>query len=704
MIRRTWRKKLSNLFPRASKTDYSKDDWPYNQSEAPRTGSLLPFASRPDIYSNPNTIAHFGILSAEPRTLQLTTDTSEFIQRVTSASLSHLLIWYVYHDVVPVRNDPTSWYHVLNRAELVGWIRFGHELARGSIVHRVQQLPERLQAAILDLNLDERDVVRKLMRLGDMAAMRDHELAEFKLKHLNHVASYTGAGEKLEASLRLIRACRPISQTNWEDFRTKAISWIETFMEVVIRPAVDSSARAPSQWASNKATEKETRRAFELICGGHSEKPPQAIYRQAIDPFVYGHMTEPSVTHETITSHHEQSWFAGTGEPYHAQTAAGSSHDRAHRRRSAPMLDQQVNSLLNLQEEVDSLREKADALLQLRNSLSRSANTPPLQDRHTSRAFDRDQPIVHKGARHHVALESDGDYSQVADTSGSPMLHRYRPINRSDQLRMYKSQASRSTPDLANLGLSNDIGTQSDHEDHDEQSSHPGGAPQLPPEPAMHNGRATPVAGPSALRRPQNVDGNHIPGQVASDDVSSNTTRRRNVCNGPQSSRSGGCFTNQPRVSMSQMSQVSRPLPPQNGEIPKDRNDSASPGYFDDFDGAHHEPLPPRRQQKSVFFGEQVRPNNGMMVNGRLSGPPSRTLNVSEKSKATDCTEEESTSYTSEDEESIHQRVEPRQNGVVNGGHVDQDHDDEEDMTSLSSQDSLVAAAAVARRAGGEDL
>jgi hypothetical protein len=63
-------------------------------------------------------------------------------------------------------------------------------------------------------------------------------------------------------------------------------------------------------------------------------------------------------------------------------------------------------------------------------------------------------------------------------------------------------------------------------------------------------------------------------------------------------------------------------------------------------------------------------------------------------------TAEETASYASGDDELTDQRIGHQQDGAVNGGHVNQDQDDEEEaMTSLSSQDSLVAAAAMARQA-----
>lgn len=160
-------------------------------------------------------------------------------------------------------------------------------------------------------------------------------------------------------------------------------------MELVICPAVDptkSRGQSSKSSSSYKDDEKEMRCLFYKVCACHIEPPLDSIYQRALTKARWNHANEMLMSRASVMPRDEHSWLASTNGWQSPQATHGSSRDLGHRRRSAPMLNKQDNTLLSLGEKLNAFREDVDALLNETIVNHRSAKTVILHDGRSSRA------------------------------------------------------------------------------------------------------------------------------------------------------------------------------------------------------------------------------------------------------------------------------------------------------------------------------
>jgi hypothetical protein len=360
---------LDKVFPRSSRTDpggqYADPD-NIDERFGRRTPNPL-FSRRSAGYNDFDPTSHFGFPPEESNPLNLCAESRIFVRRISAASLSQLLIWYLYHDLIPNPHESSHRYEEMHRDLMVGWIRFGYELGQSTKKSKHEHLPRPLQEVIDTLGLDARDVCRKLARLGNEQSMRWHELAMYDLAS---GSSYLAAGDKLQSDYRMLQSLRPISATCWEKRQKAAMEWAQAYLALVIRPAVDLEAQ-PSQSfriEDHDYNKDAVASSFGMLCTDFVNPPTQAIYHQAIGKIKWAYANDVLKAREAMAQTSGTSWFPSTSSfkifGCRWQDRASEKNDR---RQSAPMLDRQESALLSLQERMDLMEESVGAVLDDRN-------------------------------------------------------------------------------------------------------------------------------------------------------------------------------------------------------------------------------------------------------------------------------------------------------------------------------------------------
>lgn len=694
-------KKWHKLFPRSSKTDYSTDEYKSPRSHLRAFSQNLDHGRHgrpPDL----SVMSHFGLPFGD-RQLQLSRESRDFIRHLTSAGLSHLLIWYIHHDVVPFSQSNRHWYLELPREEIVGWIRFGRELSRGLALQNATQFPPRLLDVIDDLHLQLRDVFQRLIRLSNFDDMRKHELAEFDF---NQNSSYLAAGDKLDADKRMVQNLRPISKTMWADMQSATLEWIEACMELVVRPVIDP---LKSSKQSDKQTNgPEMRRLFRSVCAHHLESPIESIYTQALDKPVRVEAEAILLSHHPAFATHEHAWFSGLSTVHEEPGLLPSArvHSSDARRRSAPMINKSTDALIAFGERMDIMKEDMDALAQEKMHLEQS--DPDAMDGRVSRGGYRsmeeepkDLPDGVDGPQHDHESVSTYSVDEIAKvglkTDPQDRLRRTLAFSTSNH------NATRSTPNLAAAFTSHgDTISRSQTPLANTSSPRPLRSSGLtrvfdipkPPQtlPRMSLGPTSPPPR-RGTRSGRHDDHSSIQSSHNGDIYHTGPDVR---FGSPLSKRNGIVHESSQALGSRSSNRVRWSTAPDGGS--ETRVDSAhrpaenATSPFDGFSGVHCEPLNGTAPRKTVKFDDTVNGGEGSSSSTSASRQPS-----SRESKLKDG-EAFQPEAVVRDMREIQEAIESVGNMKAESSTRYTNGRDDASLTTLDDQDSLRAAAALARR------
>jgi hypothetical protein len=396
------------------------------------------------------------------------------------AGLSQVLIWYLYHDLVPTERTNRHSYLDLPRDQITGWIRFGYELGCETSKHNIRQLPSRLQETIDELGIDGWEVCRRLIRLSNADEMKRHEMANVRV---TGTSRYLAIGEKLEADKAMIAALRPLPRTLWADWQHQTLEYIEAYMDIVIRPAIDPTEQHlhSSKMPERDTERKEIRRLFNRVCDYHTDTPLGSIYDQALAQVRWARANEVLMSREHIMARQESRFFPDAyGQPQGwDHMPYGPSRDLEQRRRSAPVLDEDKRILLSIQENMDSLREDVDII-----RVACFMDKADIRSRATQRLMRQEKGLVSRAQKHMEGIqqkmrevkdpardtgtpEGDAD-TEMDDARRSRRSSHAARLPRALQSIMLNMKASKSTPDLTTYGLQNGQGPDHDLSSGDE--------------------------------------------------------------------------------------------------------------------------------------------------------------------------------------------------------------------------------------------
>lgn len=220
----------------------------------------------------------------------LTPGAEIFDAQITSASLSQLLIWYVYYDVVQVPTKSSKWFKDLPGESMVGWIGLGMELKR------TKSFPSKtLKLACDELEIDAGQVAARLVRLSDRISMLNSEL--------DPKTTYETQFKKLISDLKLVESLRPIPRTQTERWKREIELCIRDYMEVVYLPVIHIGQMDPKPAITMEETHRRNgvRKRLDQVKIASRDPPPKSVYDQAQEmlgrnrvTFLNGQQTSPS--------------------------------------------------------------------------------------------------------------------------------------------------------------------------------------------------------------------------------------------------------------------------------------------------------------------------------------------------------------------------------------------------------------------------
>lgn len=192
-----------------------------------------------------------------------------FDAQITRASLSQIMVWYVYYDVVQLPERGSKRFQDLPRQIMIGWIGLGMEL------ERTNRVPSRNLWSICNrMHVDTGEVVTRLIRLSDRASMLKSGLVD--------TTDFEAQAKKLQSDLTLVELLGPI-RFRFERWKQETIDGIQEYMEVVYLPVV-----SVGQFGLPPASEGESQRRNDVrtrmkeIMYKRREPPPQQLYEQAM--------------------------------------------------------------------------------------------------------------------------------------------------------------------------------------------------------------------------------------------------------------------------------------------------------------------------------------------------------------------------------------------------------------------------------------
>lgn len=193
-----------------------------------------------------------------------------FDSQITPSSLSQILIWYVYYDVVQVPAKGSKWSNDLPWESMVGWIGLGMELKR------TNSFPSKtLKLTCDELEIDAGQVAARLVRLSDRTSMLSSQLDPKTL--------YEKQAQKLMSDLELVKSLRPIPRTTTEILKREIELRIRDYMEVVYLPVlnVGQFEPQPATTVEESNHRNHVRERLDQVRFASRDAPPKNIYNQA---------------------------------------------------------------------------------------------------------------------------------------------------------------------------------------------------------------------------------------------------------------------------------------------------------------------------------------------------------------------------------------------------------------------------------------
>lgn len=204
----------------------------------------------------------------------LSRESRKFDNTITKESLSHIMLWYLYWDIVDMPDDPDKWYEDFgDREEMVNWIRLGSELEQNP-----QQLPHVLRGICRELHINSMEVLRRLVRLSKPGIMVKTEIAEWGLAVIVGAEYYM---QKLKRDRHLATALQPEPDPRWISGQMRIVNRIDFFLDNLFVPS--------SQPADTNATHLKNQAHMEWgRLGGPRLNPPLVWYERALPRTAFG--------------------------------------------------------------------------------------------------------------------------------------------------------------------------------------------------------------------------------------------------------------------------------------------------------------------------------------------------------------------------------------------------------------------------------
>lgn len=204
----------------------------------------------------------------------LSRESRKFDNTITKESLSHIMLWYLYWDIVDTPHDPDKWYEDFgDREEMVCWIRLGFELDQNP-----QQLPHVLRGVCRGLDIDGSEVLRRLVRLSKPGMMVKTEIAEWGLAVIVGADYYM---KKLKRDRDLAIALQPEPDPLWISRQRHIVNRIDFFLDNLFVPT--------SQPADINAAHLKNQAHMEWgRLGGPRLNPPLVWYERALPRTAFG--------------------------------------------------------------------------------------------------------------------------------------------------------------------------------------------------------------------------------------------------------------------------------------------------------------------------------------------------------------------------------------------------------------------------------
>jgi hypothetical protein len=264
-----------------------------------------------------------------------------FAEQITEESLSHLLIWLFYYDIVELPMSPANWYARLPAMDMGGWIELGRFL---------QTVPHGFQLARLDnvinrLQLRKPYVLHCLDRVSKPGLMRWSEVAA--IVHYSRESSLReqhGLGT-VQACLQAVQATTasltPRADTEFKAWQTNVSNRVAEFLDVVVNPGL-SMVRGGMRLLSGETDNDEAYIRYLYRAMQAERDVPLAQYGIVPNPSTHSENSRTSSELPVITPE-QAAWEAEEGFHF-----------------SIPQVLQQNRELRN---EVAALRAKNEELL-----------------------------------------------------------------------------------------------------------------------------------------------------------------------------------------------------------------------------------------------------------------------------------------------------------------------------------------------------
>lgn len=247
---------------------------------------------------------------------KLAPEAESFDAQITLASLSDILIWYVYYDVV---EKNVKWFEALPSECMLGWIGLGMELKR------TNSLPSKtLHLACDGLGIDAGQVAARLVRLSDRSSMLHSEL--------DPNTTYESQLEKLQSDLKLVKSLRPTPQTQFERCKKEIELCIRDYFRVVYYPVVHVGQfdPGPATTMEESCRRNDVRKRLKQVFCVSRDLPPKYIYDQAQKP----------VVRDSVTFHQNSVRALGDSDRNHPRSSFSNGVERGRSRSNGVELDQ----------------------------------------------------------------------------------------------------------------------------------------------------------------------------------------------------------------------------------------------------------------------------------------------------------------------------------------------------------------------------
>jgi len=180
-----------------------------------------------------------------------------FDNAITKASLSHIMLWYTYWDVVEMP------------------VRLGYEMDQFGL-----QSPQGIQRICAEMRIDVEDVRRRLTRMSKPKAMTKKEIAEYGMDVTVGAAFYK---RKISKDRALIKGLQPEPHTRWARTQSQILDQLDLYQEILLQPAVQGVfLQQPGNLIAAKHRDK-LHTDWDLLRQVRPV-PFQSIYRQVLPP------------------------------------------------------------------------------------------------------------------------------------------------------------------------------------------------------------------------------------------------------------------------------------------------------------------------------------------------------------------------------------------------------------------------------------